>query len=537
MVDRVEVQPLPPPFSGAARKWRALANTIGLHHSTTRPSVVMAFLSLVPGQPCTEFRRAESERVLRAQPFLSDAAVEVMRDGNGQIVVVVTTTDEVPVLVSGRFRGLMPESFGVGNENVGGAALLVQTRVERGRAYRTSVGGRIEQDAFLGMPDRLILDGDRYQIGQRVSAELEHPFFTDLQHISWHIGLATRDDYFRFERPARDGLALPMSDKSWDAGALLRLFGTGTVALLGGAVSGRRFDPATQGIVITDSGLRADTGVALLNRYSTFRVARAGVLGGLRRVTFRTVNGFDALVGPQDVMNGAMLGVYAAKGLGQFGEADELLSGAVYLGAAGSNSLLATLAQAEIRRDPTRSEWNSAIGSARTAFYWGNAPGMMFVLDNELSVAWKSRLPVQLSFRDPMGGMSGYRNSTLAGAERNITRAELRWSAESFMHKADLGFATFSEVGRLWGVDVPYGVAATRASVGISLLAAYPTRSKRLYRADLAIPLTRSGEGPGRIEVRFSSADRTQGFWVEPADLARARTGTEPSRLFAWPTQ
>ena len=105
------------------------------------------------------------------------------------------------------------------------------------------------------------------------------------------------------------------------------------------------------------------------------------------------------------------------------------------------------------------------------------------------------------------------------------------------MRKADVGFATFSEVGQLWKGDVPYGVNATRTSVGVSLLAAYPSRSKRLYRADIAFPLTRSGSGKGGIEVRFSSADRTQAFWLEPEDVSRARTGTEPSRLFAWPTQ
>jgi len=97
--------------------------------------------------------------------------------------------------------------------------------------------------------------------------------------------------------------------------------------------------------------------------------------------------------------------------------------------------------------------------------------------------------------------------------------------------------AAFTEVGTLWAGDAPYGVNATRASVGFSVLAAYPTRSKRMYRADFAFPLTRSGEGKGRIEVRFSSLDRTQTFATEPPDVSAARTGTEPSRLFAWPTR
>ena len=537
IVSRIDIQPSPPPFSGAARKWRAVAHTIGLHHATTRPEVVRAFLLLVPGQPCTAFRHDESERVLRAQPFLSDATVRVVRDSGGQVAVLVTTTDEVPVLVSGRFRGLAPESFSLGNENLGGLALRVVGRVERGGAYRTSVGIGIEQDALLGHPYRFILDADRYQVGQRVNAEIEHPFFTDLQHISWHTGFATRDDYFPFERPARDPLALPMSDRSWDASALIRLFGTRTVALLGGAMSGRRFDPAAAGVIIDGTGLRTDTGSALRNRYSMFRAGRVGILGGLRRVTFRTVRGFDALVGSQDVTNGAMLGLYAARGLAQFGERDVLLSSAMYAGASTANALLATLVLAEVRNDLDRGEWNSGIGSARTAFYWGSAPGTVFVLDNELSVGWRSRLPLQLSLRDPVGGLSGYRNSGLAGEERNITRAELRWSAASMIRKADIGFAAFSEVGQLRAGDVPYGVTTSRANVGVSLLAAYPSHAKRLYRADLTIPLTRGGQGAGRIEVRFSSADRTQGFWNEPSDVGRARTGTEPNRLFAWPTR
>ncbi|MDB4893703.1 MAG: hypothetical protein JWL61_5558 [Gemmatimonadetes bacterium] len=515
-----------------------MAHAVGLHHATTRPGVIEAFLSLAPGRPCTEFRRAESERVLRAQPFLSDAIVRVERDSGGMVAVVVTTTDEIPVLVSGRFRGIAPESFSIGNENLGGAALRLVGRVERGRSYQTAVGIGLEQDALFGHPYRFILDADRYQVGQRVNAEIEHPFFTDLQRLSWHVGGFSSDEYFRFERPARDPLALSMTNKSWEASALLRLFGTETVALLGAAVSARRFDPARAGIIVSDSGLVPDTGSALLNRYDMFKVGRVGILGGLRRVTFRTVNGFDALIGSQDVMNGAMLGIYAAKGLPQFGESDMLFSSALYLGASTQNALIASVALAEIRRDNEREEWNSGVGSARTAFYWGNAPGMVFVLDNELSVGWHSRLPIQLTFRDPTGGLAGYRASGLAGATRSVTRAELRWSAASMMRKADVGFAAFSEVGQLWKGDVPYGVNSTRTSVGVSLLAAYPSRSKRLYRADVAFPLSPSGAtGSRRIEVRFSSADRTQGFWIEPGDVSRARTGVEPSRLFAWPTQ
>ena len=130
----------------------------------------------------------------------------------------------------------------------------------------------------------------------------------------------------------------------------------------------------------------------------------------------------------------------------------------------------------------------------------------------------------------------GYRESALAGAYRNVARTELRWTAAALVRNADVGFSTFGQVGSIWAGDAPYGRTATRATAGISVLAAYPTGSKRLYRADVGVPLTRRGEGSG-IEVRFSSEDRTQLFWREPEDVSRARTGTVPTSLFAFPAR
>src|SRR5258705_9067483 len=62
IITRIDIRPGRPPFSGHAAKWRAIARALGLHHATTRPRVIEAFLALHLGNPCTEFRRAESER-------------------------------------------------------------------------------------------------------------------------------------------------------------------------------------------------------------------------------------------------------------------------------------------------------------------------------------------------------------------------------------------------------------------------------------------------------------------------------------------
>jgi hypothetical protein len=537
-VTRVDIRPGRPPFEGTSSRWRNVARALGLHHATTRPGVIDAFLALDEGEPCSEVRRAESERVLRAQPFIATASVRAIPDGPDGVRVLVETTDEIPVLVAAQFRGLVPRAGSLGSSNVAGEGLLVQANFERGYAYRTGFGARIVDYAAFGRPFMATLEGERYTVGRRMNAMLEHPFYTDLQRIGWHTGYLFADDYPRLRRPVRSEVALHTRQWRWDVSSIARVFGTRTVGLVGLGASGLRLTPDSTGIVVTDTGFAADQESVLRNRYAAFRSTRIGVIGGVRRVTFQTVRGFDALTAQQDVGNGAAAGVYVAKGIPQFGGEDDLfLSGIGYAGIGGERHLLGTLWQVEGRRGQGVGQWDSVIGSGRTAIYFGGGPGIVFVADDQFSGGSRSLLPLQLALGDFQGGMIGYGASSLAGARRNIARVELRWSGEAVVRNADVGFATFGQVGSVWAGDAPYGSTATRAAVGVSLLAAYPTHSKRLYHADLGIPLARTGEGGGKIELRFWSEDRTDFFWREPGDVSRARTGVVPTSLFAFPTR
>jgi hypothetical protein len=536
-VTRIDIVPGRPPFSGAAAKWRAAARAVGLHHTTTRERVIAAFLALHLGEPCTDFRRAESERVLRAQPFIGDAKVTTEPDSAGGVAVHVETTDEVPVLVGGRFRGASPEVLSLGNGNVAGQGLRAEATWERARGYRTGVGVRLAEYAAFDRPYVAKLEAYRHRIGSDLLVDLGHPFFTDLQRISWHAGARSTTSYVHVERPAHDPLALEVEDRRWDVSGVARVFGTGTVALLGGAVTGRRLVPGGQGVIVSDSGFVADTGTALAGRYRRFSTMRAGVIVGVRRVRFVAERGFDALTGPQDVPSGVAGGLYVARGFPSMGESDVFLSATTYAGVARSGLLLANLAEVEGRRDMVTHEWNSIVGSTRSALYLGEGPGMVMVLSDELSGGVRSRLPLQLTLSDRRGGVVGYRASGLAGARRNVARGEVRRSWSAAIKGADVGVAGFGEVGTLWAGDAPYGWTGSRGSLGLSLLAAYPSRSKRVYRVDVGFPLTRGGAGGGKIEVRFSSDDRTIRFWDEPDDVARSRTGIAPSILFAWPAR
>jgi hypothetical protein len=536
-VTRIEITPGRPTFSGAAARWRRAARAIGLHHATTQASVIRSFLALAVGAPCTDFRRAESERVLRAQPFIADARVRLVPDTGGGVAAFVETTDEIPVIAGGRFRGIKPDALSLGSDNIAGMGLRAELAWENARGYRMGYGGRLVEYAAFDRPYRMSIDAFQHRIGHEAGFEMGHPFYTDLQRVSWHIGARSGSIYPHFARPARDPLALRISDQRWDVTGIVRVFGTRTVALVGGGLTGRHVDPAAEAVIVTDTGFATDTGTALRNRYSPFDVTRAGVILGVRRFQFHQVYGFDALTGAQDAPSGLAGALFLARGFPGIGQGDVFLSGATYAGLVRRGLWLANAAQVEGRRDRVTPEWNSIVGSTRTALYLGEGPGTVLILSDEFSGGLRSRLPLQLTFNDRLGGLRGYRSAGVAGERRNVARAELRMSRRSVIRTADLGVAAFGEAGTLIAGDAPYGWTGSRYSVGLSLLAAYPTRSKRIYRVDLAIPLTRSGEGGGKIELRFGTEDRTTRFWQEPQDVALARTGEDPSALFAWPTR
>ena len=536
-VSAIDVRAGRPSFEGQSSRWRSFARALGLHHATTRDGVVTAFLALDVGGPCTELRRAESERVLRAQPFLADARVRTIPDSGQGATVIVETVDEIPVLVNARFRGMAPRAVAIGNENIGGLGLLGEAGIERGYAYRTGYALHLVQHAAFGEPYVASIEAERHTVGHRFAAELEHPFFTDLQRIGWHGGFLSSNEYPGIRRPAQDELALGVRQTRWEGSVISRVFGTSTVGLVGGAASGLELIPQPFGVVLSDSGPAPDTGTTLTNRYARFKTARVGVLGGIRRVHFRTVRGFDALTAEQDVPNGAFAGLYVAKGMPSFGESDLFLSGIAYGGGGGAKVYYASLAQFEGRRGSGLDRWDSVVGSGRAAVYAGRGPGWMLVAEDQYTGGTRSLLPLQLAIGDRQGGILGYHDLDLAGAHRNVVKTELRWTGKALVRNADLGFAAFNQIGSVWAGDAPYGSTGTRASLGFSVMAAYPTGSKHTYRVDVGFPVTRRGEEGAGIEVRFTSADRTVVFWREPDDVSRARTGTVPTSLFAFPTR
>ena len=73
---------------------------------------------------------------------------------------------------------------------------------------------------------------------------------------------------------------------------------------------------------------------------------------------------------------------------------------------------------------------------------------------------------------------------------------------------------------------------SVKVGIGVGLLAAFPPQSQRLWRLDVAVPV--SPDAHARGEIRLTGY-WTRRFWREPDDVARGRSGAAPSTIFTWP--
>ena len=530
-ISSIDVTAHRPSFAALPARLRNVAQRIGFA-SPTRTNVVRRFLLVEAGSPCTERQRAESERILRLQPFLADATVRAVPDGAGGVRLEVETIDEIPVVVGASLDGWRPSALTLGNRNVGGGGIYIAVRGERGLAYQDGASLRLVANQALGRPYTFALFTERAPLGSSLTVALGHAFLTDLQRTAWHVGYGDIDGYMSFVRPIGDPLSLGVERSFWDVGGVTRIGIRGRRAYFGGLLTHERAAQGDRAVVISDSGLVADADQALHGRFATYENLRINAVVGAAFVRFTTVRGFDALTAAQDVATGVRMGLLAGRGLPRLGGSDDdlFLSADVYAGVGSVSSLFAVRVEGEGRRDDG---WDAMVGSGRLAWYRKVGASHLFLASGEFTGGWRARLPFQLTLGDREGGVRGYHGSRIGGAQRAVVRLEERWSIGRLTRRADVGIATFAEAGKTWAGDVPFGVTSpVKGSVGVGMLAAAP-RSKRLWRVDLAIPVSADVDAKG-WELRFSTSE-VRGFWREPQDVARLRAAAAPSTIFTWP--
>jgi hypothetical protein len=508
-------------------------------HVTTRDDVIRRYLLLHPGDPCNQIRRAESERILRAQPFLVDARIRVYDDEHGGVVLEVETRDEFSLLVAPRLTSRAPVFRGLrlGDGNIGGTARFGVLQWREGLSYRDLFGMQFTDYQFAGGRNELRLLGVQREQGQELRAQLVRPYYTDLQRFAFIGSAEGTRAYAGFLRNGLPTNAVNSARESELLGGVARIGSVRELKLAGLTISRSIASVDSLPVIIGRNGFQPDSGPGLGVSFRRQQVIRVNGLLGLRALQFVPVQGFDALSGTQDVRVGYQIGVAYGQSIaiGAARDHDRFLSTGLYGGIGGPKTFVGLQLISEARNDRGARVWDNHITSGRLGWYFRPAVRQLSTVSLEWSAGRDMRTPFQLSFADLDGGMHGYRNTQTPGAERLVVRAEQRLVLPSRLNVADVGLAGFAEAGKLWADrSVPYSqTTPVRGAVGVSILAAVPPQSRRLWRVDFAMPL---GSDPRKkFEVRFSNEDRTRVFWRDPRDVAGARERTVPTSLFTWP--
>lgn len=538
-ISRIDIDPNPPFRVTGDNILQRAGRFAAKQHMTTRESVIRRYLALQLGDRCTELRRTETERILRAQPFIADASVLAYPDGNGGVTLLVTTVDEVSLIVGAGLGGSAGaiHALQLGEDNLMGAAIHIDGVWRKGREpFRDEFAGKFADYQFLGRPYQLAVEGGRRNLGSDWRSELSHPFLTDLQRLSWRTTAGNQNGYFYFKRPGAEAAALRIDRSYSDVGGVARIGPPrGRLALIGGSLSFEDESPTATPVTVTDLGVLPDTSTALIDRYTKHQTARINGLWGVRNIHFMRVTGFDALEGTEDLRTGVQVATLLGKGVTWLRgkERDWFGSTNIYGGTASPISYMAMELAGEGRRDED-GNYDGMLAHGRGALYLKPFNRQTLISDLTFSGGWKQRIPFQLSFADRDGGLRGFRTSDVGGGRRLVARVEDRYLIGRYKNFASVAVAGWADAGKLWAGDSPFGqTTPLSGSIGLSLLAASPPQSRRTARLDLALPV-RGPHGRG-WEVRFVANDFTRIFRVEPRDIFYNRERSVPSSVFNWP--
>jgi hypothetical protein len=562
-ITRVDIHPHPPDLSVASKDPRIIRILRRLNelHATTRPAIIRRFLAFRVGDVCEDERRTESERLLRAQPFIEQARISAIRDGPNGVELDVVTVDALAGEGGLGVEGRSPliDLLNVGNSNVLGSAVHVDGQWSHATGYRDQWLGDVTDYQVFGHPWVGEVEADEAHLGGNLDASLSHPYFTNLQRIGWRVSGGSDEDYIQFLRPGGHFPALDLQRSYANAGALFRV-GSATrfesmeptappvryseLALIGAALSHEIDGIAGRAVDLTSAGPVRDTTVAsppFGGRYPQHEVERVNGLAGFRAVRYLVVRGFDALLGEEDVPIGVQASGVAGRSLpwvSGLGDPDTFVSARLDAAAGTTKSIIQGGMESEARRDLRTGVWDGLIASAHAAWYLKPSLAQTVIVTADGAFGERVRVPFQLALGNQQGGVEGYGGARVAGGSRAVTRAEyrhlFRMPVGLLRSIGTWGVAAFATAGRIWANDVPFGVTSPIvAGTGAGLLVGIPKESRQLWRVDIAAPVVPQPHAGWIVQISTSTAVRV--WWTEPQDVTRSREQTVTPALFSYP--
>jgi hypothetical protein len=525
-------------------------------HVRTRDWVIRRELLFGPGSCYDRYLLDETERLLRGYAFLSQVDVYEIRQPDGTFHVIVATRDEWSTRLDVRISthdGIALEGLRITETNLLGSgqsvgAFFFEHEVTRdyGISYYAPqmFGTRWDIGAAAG----------RTRAGTFVENEIAYPFVGEVSRWAARQAFSRSDQFFNYiveDDPSSDAdhVLLPLREQAFDLSVLRRVGDPGNTALIGAGLSYQKLSyPGTIEVAPDgDFDDRADApdsiAVQVRSQRQEIDNIRAFVLLGHRNVNWVRRRGLDSMRGQEDVRLGGETVLALGRSMPSLELDDDFYTMiGVYSAFDVGPALVIARARGDARRDLTASalapEWEDAYVDAELLGYVQSQtllPRQTIFMRAAFLGAWNTRTPFQLTLGG-QHGVRGYDEERMPGARRVLLTAENRfligWPLPDVL---DLGGTVFTDFGRMWGGDAPFGRDwSWKAAAGVGLRASFPAGSRSTYRVDLAWPLER---GTGFKDFQLSvTVGELRGHSPRQPDqqIVRSRTETIGGGLFTF---
>ena len=511
-------------------------NLLNLLHVNTGESFIRNELLFQEGDCLDPFLLTESYRLLDGYGFLYVEEISEEPDGNGGYRVLVATRDEwsTKVDIGPTYDdGLNLERLQVTEENFLGQGVFGEYTYFARRETKTQSFG-VRTPRFFGRSDAGFAVGSA-RPGDFFEQYYRYPFVGEAGRVAVREGYDHGTDYFAYstDLPSTQVL-VPLRREFAELSGAYRFGRPGASFILGGSLTRdviqfRTGPEITYGDYDVTEPLPGPVPANMQRQLRPFSATRASLHLGMRRIRFVDYTGLDdlrhtALVG---------LGVFAGATVGRTipvfeadrapAEDDYYTRGHISVTQPLGRSLVHLGGTLEARH--VSEGWKDVLGDLDLAFFGRTAALESHTLFFRASSAagWETTMPYQLN----LGGREGIRSleedSYPGGRMLRFVledRIVFPWPDDT----ADLGMTFFSDLGRIWPGDAPYGLdSGWQAAVGFGLRIGLPRGTRHIWRADIAFPVGPSSGSPiFRITAELNKL--RSGFFTP--DVLRSRRFT-----------
>lgn len=520
-------------------------------HVRTREGVIRRELLFREGSCYRPELLEDSERILRAAPFIADADVFAVPQGDGSHHVIVETRDEWSTRLEPQFQSggeVALTGVELREDNLFGRGQRVSAYIKESQGERV-YGAEVATTQLLGSHLDAELGIARTPVGYSYLERVTFPFRGEGGRWAARQSFEHEQRNFEFFVPEGERLDrrfFPVERTAFDFGVVHRLGRRGHLTLFGLGVAGEWVLYPQDTLAADDDPLEgaAPPPPQFVPGLDTLESVRVMFLAGQRNVWFDRRRALDAVRGVEDVR----LGVEAELGIGRSIAAfstDDDLAARIGVSAAGDlpgGVLGGVRAEVEAQRDFDAAsdgrEWRNVFGQLDAWAYWRPGPesAHTWVAALRGSGGWYPIVPFQLTLGN-RSGLRGYTSHTHAGERRVVGtlehRAYLGWP---YPRLFDLGTAVFADAGATWAGGDAFGESSgLQVGVGGGLRLAFPPGSRQTYRIDVAFPAAPDFR-PGDLQVTIGVGQAVGRRAVrEDPQVRRSASRTLSTSLFNYP--